>query len=369
MGHIVPLSQIAVAMQAQGHRVALAVNDLTHAPQLLAPHGIPCFQAPRFVPPAAPRTPLRNHADVLRFNGYDQADRLHSLINAWRDLLRLLRADKVICEFAPTAQLAAGSMAIPAVSLDNGFYMPPPQDPMPPLRVDEPAGPLLLRQSEKRVLETVNAVLARLGSAALPRFCALYQGEVWYRNWTEFNHYGAHSPQRHVGQIFGPSVGAAPVWPVGDGPRIFAYVKADNPAALDMLRSAISAGFRILAYLPGHRQSDIEALRRSGRAHISAQPVCLAQLDHEIEIGVWQSPTGGIGHSLEKGMRMLFLPTQVEQLRACLAVRRAGLPAYVAMGEESWMAVFDKLLGMPRVGLNRHWQPADVPRLAALLAG
>lgn len=368
MGHIVPLSQIAVEMKAQGHRVAVVANDVLHAPRLLAPHGIPCFQAPRFLPPAAPRAPFRNHADILRFNGYDTPERLLSLIGAWSDLLRLLRADKVVCEFAPTAQLAAKTLAIRAVSLDNGFYMPPPGEPMPPLREDETASDVMLRHSERQALVAINAALGRLGCDPMPRFAALYEGEVWYRNWPEFNHYGPHSPARHVGQIFGDGAGTAPVWPPGGGPRMFAYVKGDNPLALEVLHSAVVSGFRVLAYLPGHSQAGINRLRRSGRAVVSAGPVRLSQLDGGIDIGVWQSPTGGVGHSLEKGMRMLFLPTQLEQLRACRAVQRAGVPAHVACEADNWPRVFETLLAMPQMTLSQRWRPADLPQLAHVLA-
>lgn len=368
MGHIVPLSQIAVEMRAQGHQVAVVANDVTHAPRLLAPHGIPCFQAPRLLPPAAPGAPLRNHADILRFNGYDTPERLVSLIGAWRDLLRVLRADKVVCEFAPTAQLAARTMAIPVVALDNGFYMPPPGEPMPPLREDEPASKFVLRQSERQALVAINAALERLRCDPLPRFSALYEGDVWYRNWPEFNHFGPHAPARHVGQIFGANAGVEPVWPSGDGPRMFAYVKGDNPLALEVLRGAVAFGFRVLAYLPGHSQTGIDQLRRSGRVVVSAGPVRLSQLDGGIDIGVWQSPTGGVGHSLEKGLRMLFLPTQLEQLRACQAVQRAGLPAHVARAADGWPRVFEKLLAMPRMMLSQRWRAADVPALAHTLA-
>ncbi|HKQ30138.1 MAG TPA: glycosyltransferase, partial [Burkholderiales bacterium] len=368
LGHLVPLSLLAAEMLAHGHDVSFISVDPTHAPRYLAPHGITCLQAPKLVSPIMPTT-LNNHADMLRTSGYDSPENLHSLLGAWRTTLELLRPDRLICEFAPTATLAARTLDIPRVCIDNGFSMPPVSDPMPPLHEESLVSVDVLRESEARTLGVINNVMKRFGTAELPRFSSLYEDEVWYRNWPEFNHFGPHSPERHLGQIFGDTGGTEPVWPTGSGPKMFVYLKGDHPLGPSMLRAAIQYGFRVLAYLPGFMPDTVRELTATGRAVVSDTPVRLSALDDDIEIGVWQSPTGGVGHSLEKGMRMLFLPSQLEQRRTCRAVERSGVAAYVIAEQEDFKAVFDKLLAMPRMVLGGRWMPADIPSMAQILLG
>lgn len=368
MGHLVPLALVASDMVSKGHKVTFIASDIVNAPQYLAERGIAWMQAP-YLRPQGPRPKLDNHADILRMVGYETAPRFHALLGAWRATLASLKADRVICEYAPTAQLAARSLGMSCVCIDNGFSMPPVSDPMPPLRLHEPANVESLKASEAHVLNVINSVMEKLGARGLARFSALYEDEVWYRNWTEFNHFGPHSPDRHLGQIFGDTGGVEPQWTEGPGKKMFAYVKGDHPFAPEILHAAASYGFRVLAYLPGRKPDVIARLVATGRIVVSPAPVRISALEDDVEIGIWQSPTGGVGHSLEKGMRMLFLPSQAEQFLACTAVERSGVPAKVVTKPGNWPDVFDALLSMPRMTLGKRWQAADIPNMAELLLG
>jgi len=366
MGHLVPLTLVAAEMVACGNKVTFVISDIQNAPQYLLPHGIEWMQAPH-TRPNGPRPKLDNHADILRMVGYDTPQRFKALLCAWRTTLGFLKPDRVICEYAPTAQLAARSLNMPCVCIDNGFSMPPVSDPMPPLRLDQPIDIDALRASEAKALSVINEVMDEVGANRLPRFSSLYEDEVWYRNWTEFNHFGPHSPERHLGQIFGDTGGAEPIWPSGQGKKMFAYVKSDHSFAPEILQAAAAYGFRILAYLPGRKTSVIKELVSTGKIVVSPSPIRLSALRDDVEIGIWQSPTGGVGHSLEKGMRMLFLPSQAEQGLACKAVERSGVPTKIVLSRENWPALFDSLLAMPRMMIGDRWHPADIPHMATLL--
>ncbi|MFT3736024.1 MAG: glycosyltransferase family protein [Rhodocyclaceae bacterium] len=367
MGHLVPLSLVAAEMKKAGHRVTFVLNDIAKAAAYLAPHDIDWVQAPciRYRPG---KRQLINHADILQMVGYAEVGTLTSLLHAWRSTLKSLQPDQVVCEYAPTAQLAARTLGLPCVCIDNGFSMPPISDPMPPLQLEKPADIARLKASENGVLLNINKVLVGCGTKPLERFSDLYADEVWYRNWVEFNHFGPHSSERHLGQVLGDTGGVAPTWPPGEGPKMFAYVKNDHPFAPDILKAAVAFGFRVLAYLPGRPANVIEELRATGRIIVSDQPVQLSALEDDVQVGIWQSPTGGVGHSLEKGMRMLFLPSQAEQMLACRAVERSGAPARVVAAPASWNKLFEELLEMPNMLFGQRWIPADLPRMAELLA-
>jgi len=367
MGHLVPLSLVAAEMVAAGHKVSFVVSDILNAPQYLAPHGIEWVQAP-YIRYRPGRSVLNNHADILQMVGYSTPDKFTALLSAWRSTLGALRPDRIVCEYAPTAQLAARTLGISCVCIDNGFSMPPVSDPMPPLKPELAVDVDMLRASEARTLSVINQVFETFSAQPLPRFSALYEDEVWYRNWTEFNHFGPHSPDRHLGQIVGDTGGVTPEWPGGSGRKMFAYVKSDHPFVIEILHAAAEYGFQVLAYLPGRSDSVISELRKTGRILVSDKPVRLSALEDDVEIGIWQSPTGGVGHSLEKGMRMLFLPSQAEQLLACKAVERAGVPACVVSKREEWPAIFERLLRMPHMLFGQQWKPADLAGMAHLLA-
>ena len=147
-------------------------------------------------------------------------------------------------------------------------------------------------------------------------------------------------------------------------------IRKERPSfAPEILLAAAEYGFRVLAYLPGRKPAVIQQLVATGKILISKEPVRLSSLEDDIDIGIWQSPTGGVGHSLEKGMRMLFLPSQAEQFLACTAVERSGVPAKIVTKRENWSEIFDSLLAMPRMNLGRRWEAANIPRMAELLLG
>lgn len=370
LGHLIPLSLLGEELIAQGCRVSFIVNDIAHAPRYLDHLGVKWLPAPRLKPLLGATAPvLRNHADILQMAGYADSDRLYAMLSSWRTMLEMLGADQLICEYAPTAQLAAMSLNIPYVCIDNGFSMPPVSSPMPALREEMSREVHALLESEQRTLSSINAAMKRCKAPMLPRFSYLYETDVWYRNWPEFNHFGQHSLDRHLGQIVCDTDGVEPQWTAGEGPRLFAYLKADCLYALDMLMAAIAHGFRVLAYLPGHPVSGVQRLLSTGRAQVSKFPVKLSALDEEVEIGIWQSPTGGVGHSLEKGMRMMFAPTQVEQYLACRAVERSGVPACIVRDGQDWRLAFDSLMQKPKLKMGGRWNPADLPAMAVTLIG
>ena len=225
LGHVVAMAKIVQAMVEQGNRVTCILNDVTHARRLLGPFASLWLAAPR-IHAAVRRTPPLHHADALHNAGYDNALSLASLLTAWRTMFSLLKPDRVVCDYAPTARLAANTLGIETICIDNGFSMPPlsanPHDPLPHVRMSVTPAPGQLAESERRVLDVVNGAMDDLGCAPLEAFSCLFREKVWYRNWVDFNHFGPHSPERHLGPIFGDGGRADPVWPAGRGAKLFA---------------------------------------------------------------------------------------------------------------------------------------------------
>jgi hypothetical protein len=362
LGHVVAMAKIVQAMAEQGNRVTCILNDVSHARRLLGPIASQWLAAPR-IHAAVRRTPPLNHADALHNAGYDNSLSLVSLLAAWRTMFFLLKPDRVVCDYAPTARLAANTLGIETVCIDNGFSMPPlsdnPHDPLPHVRTSVKPAPGQLAESERRVLDVVNGAMDDLGCDPLDAFSRLFREKVWYRNWVDFNHFGPHSPERHLGPIFGDGGKADPVWPAGRGPKLFAYLKPEHPGSLRLLQAAVARGYRVLAYLPGFSRDALRDLVDSGLLAASPDPVNLDKLPDDVEAGIWHSPMGGIGRCLDKGMRMIFLPMNSEQNLACSAARRSGLPVHLHNDFEDEHDLLDAMRAAPRIMRGDRWAPAD----------
>lgn len=371
LGHIVAMAKIVQSMMDQGYKVTCVLNDLTHASRLLGSLGAQWLAAPRVRAAVRLASPM-NHADALYNAGYDNQFSLHSLLMTWRTMFSMLRPDRVVCDYAPTARLAARSLHIETVCIDSGFSMPPVpgnmHDPLPLVRISAAPDQSRLMESERRVLDVVNQALGMIQSNQMETFSCLFKEKVWYRNWTGLNHFGPHSPELHLGQLFSDGGGVDPVWTAGAQPKVFAYLKPEHPASLKLLSAVLARGYRVLAYLPGFSKEGLHPLLESGRLVASPKPVNLNKLPDDVEIGIWHSPTGGIARCLQKGMRMLFLPMNSEQNLAATAAKRSGLPVHVYGDFETDDEMFDAVRMASRVMCDEAWASADPADFAHKLA-
>ncbi|QTS88786.1 MULTISPECIES: hypothetical protein [Pseudomonadales] len=318
LGHITQLASIGQALQAHGHRVTAIIKDTRHAFSYLYPLGIAWYQAPLSTAPRPRELPL-NHADILRAQGFNSISSLTGLIQAWRSLLQLLKPDRVLIEASPTAGLAARSLDLRVVSLDNGFFCPPISKPFPPLRQWRSLDAAQLLEREARVLEYVNQALNRLSLKPLSCFSALFDHETYWLTWPELNHFGYHSPERHLGPLQSPRHGNCLAWPEGSGKKVFAYLKPNCTESLPALEWCVANGFRVMAYLPLWPKELMERLRQTGRVNLSLEPLALDSILEACDFTLSHGGIGTVTHSLRAGKPLLLIPTHVEQFRTALA--------------------------------------------------
>jgi len=367
LGHIMAIRQIASAMLLQGNRVTCILKDMSHAADLLSQLKINCLLAPR-VPFSNRRSPSINHAQLLHRASYETVEKTATLLREWRSLFDGLRPDRVVCDYSPTAALVARSMGIEVVAVDNGFSMPPVSEdsslPLPAIRAYPQPAEEQLAEAESEVLGILNTALAQLGYRPLEAFSSLFSGKVLYRNWSELNHFKAHSADRHIGALVCEFDGPAPAWPPGKGRKLFAYLKHQHPATLPILLNALRLGFRVCAYLPGMPTEQLMQLTKYPHFRHASQPFNLSLLPDNVDIGVWHSPVGAVARSLEKGMKMIFLPMHAEQDLACAAVLRAGISARVCRPGDNLQQALEGLDSAPLQSLSIRLVPADVETLA-----
>ena len=321
LGHAGRLKMLARTLLARGHHVSLSVRDLMHTHALLADLDAPKLQAPVWLHQAVGLpSPPGSLAEILFHCGYLEPAALRGMVDGWQAMFELLRPDMLMADFAPTAILAARGMGLRSASAGNGFYSPPPAQPLPPL---QPAPTARLAASEARVLQTANALLpgrpleyaADLFLGDLPLLCT----------WPELDHYArpATANARWFGPNFLPDAGAPPSWPQGEGPKVFAYLKTAHPAHVAVLQALVEEGCRTLVYLPevaGGAAPPVD----SPLLHYASGPVALSQALAESELCVCHAGEATLAQSLLAGVPLLMLPSHTEQFMLARRVAKSG---------------------------------------------
>jgi UDP:flavonoid glycosyltransferase YjiC (YdhE family) len=353
LGHAGRLKPLAQALMAGGHRVSLSLRDLVHTHALLADLHAPKLQAPVWLHRAEGMPPTQaSLAEILLTCGYLDARAVRGLVGGWRDMLQLLKPDLLVCDYAPTAVLAARSLGLRCASVGIGFYMPPQHRALPSLRDWEAIPAQRLAGAEARVLATANSVLAAHGAAPFTHASDLLLGDVpLLCTWPELDHYDRNelpAGQRWFGPSFLPQTGEAPLWPAGHGPKVFAYLKSDHPDHAALLRALADQGCRTLCYLPevaGGKPPPVV----SPLIHYAAGPVSLGDAFSDCALCVCHGGEATLVQALLAGVPVLLLPMQAEQflISRRVASTGAGVNAAMLRRPVDWPALLHKLLGEP----------------------
>ena len=282
--------------------------------------GIACEPAPVWVGPLHEPNPL-NFGEILHNFGYQYPDALRRLVDAWRE--RLAHSAAVVANVAPAAHIAARTLGIPSFEASQGFHVPPPSLPSPPLRDWEPAPRARLEAADRAVLQAINAVLAAHGAAPIATIGELFAQRTMLLTYPELDIYSERGPAEYFGI---PQTGEGtdePLWPEGEGPRAFAYVYRYYPA-LELLLETL-ARMRIPTLMLC-REID-PALRRGragGSVRVAIAPMSVSRLLPQCEIVICHGSHQMSAQALLAGKPLLMLPTQLEQFLITRRVVRMG---------------------------------------------
>lgn len=347
-GHVLACATLARALHAHGHTIALALRDRAPLAALPETKGYEVFEAPRHPREGAALVPA-SLADILLGCGYESAEELGTLLDGWLAIARPWQPDLVVCDYAPTALLAARMLVVPRVSYGNGFFTPPRLDPLPAFRFDEPVARERLRESNDRVLAVVNAALAARGTAPLARLADLFEtDEDFLCTFPELDHYGNRPTSGYWGPRFRFDRGREMRWPAGPGKRVFSYLKLSNPH-LDAFIDCFARGpMRTIVYIAG---LDEERRRRLSTpwCAFSERPLRLDRVIRECDLLVTH---GGelAGGALMCGVPSLLTPAHYEQYLTARRIEQLGAGGWLgprATARDVAQGI-ERLLGDPR---------------------
>ena len=254
LGHINRFLSIALRLREQGHRPVMLLRDITRAESILSEHRLEFLQAPVWLTSVQGLPPDINFTETLYRFGYLYPDGLLSMAKAWRAVWGLLQPQLLIFDHAPSALLAARGLGIPRMLIGNSFAIPPLMRPLPRFRwwTNDSGDQARLAETESRVTRNSNAVLARLGSPPITQVSDLFQAEATYIcGRPALDVYGKRGHGEFIGPINSVTTGVDPVWPLGDSPMVFAYLKPQYKHFDALLDAIITSKARYLIFAPG----------------------------------------------------------------------------------------------------------------------
>jgi UDP:flavonoid glycosyltransferase YjiC (YdhE family) len=159
--------------------------------------------------------------------------------------------------------IAARTLGLPACYVGSGFTVPPKVSPFPSFRPQMKIAEQILAHNDAEVLKELNAALARLKLAPLDTLQdvlgAAHPALLSYR---PLDHYERPRPEPFLGMP-DYSHGAAPRWPDGTGPKIFAYLRP-SASLVPALKAIKKSPARVLLRLSGAAPADVTDHLRPG---------------------------------------------------------------------------------------------------------
>ena len=360
LGHISRLLAIASLVEAQGSEPVFALpTAFMQAPQLSAlPYArlaSPLVQQSLAKPPSR----IDSFADILMSFGFGDALALGQAVCAWAQLFEAVRPDSVMLDYAPTAQLAAQLLQVPAFQITNGFDAPPANCPIFGIAVRGP----YLDQLNARKLAQISAAFAKAGQTATgktgPSLEAYFAHPTKvYDCIPETDPYGPRGQgTRDQGLYVGPlsNVGEAQAasWPGKAEPPSFSASTGRSRSLFAYLRSApepdkwLSAMCRVdantLCVWPDIPQELIDR-HCNPRVNITRQPVDMGQALARADAVLNYGSTTTVCQSLLAGKPQLMVPTDMEKVMVSRKVVLHGAGVMWQRGKETPMEAVQQLL-------------------------
>lgn len=343
LGHISKITSLLQRLHALGHEVVAVLPDLSFVAFMEAQEPlIPYVLGPKLpMPPFKTSRDPVNLSEVLLCAGLGTDSVLTPCADAWRQLLRLLKADLVLVDYAPTPLLAARCLALPAVVLGTGFSVPPPVSPLPAFNRRLVIQETALKASDDQLLTALNRYLASHNGPLLNALSDLFwqTEQVAITHARELDHFAQGRPADT--QYFALATqmpgGLNVQWPAGAGKRVFAYLKTEYAGLEYLLRLLAAMPVVAVVYISGEKAEHYRHLHTE-RLHLYFAPVDLTQLMPQADWLIYHAGSGMASQALVCGKPSILIPTHYEQLftAEALASRHLG---YV---------------------LNPHWEPAQI---------
>ena len=339
LGHLVGLRPLVLELVRRGHQMFVASKDVSCVSLLLRHDQISLLQAPTKIRKLGNELARAwTFAHILHDCGFNNESYLTSMVEAWRNLMRLVGPDVVLIEHSPSALVAARTLGLKRILVGTGFVCPPDIHPLPNLRFWEPSPPPRLAEPEQLVLKCLNRVLLHYGAPPTPYVARLFAevDDTLLVTFRELDHYIERPGNPRYWGATTHVEGDRPTWECSGAKRVFAYFKPF--AKIDVVLQAIAdCGHETIVFASGVE----DRLRRkysSARLRFHQRPLDLRVVARECDVGVLNGTHGTTIAMLMAGKPTLHLPMYVEQRMISGLVKRLGAGGGVPMERPELLA-------------------------------
>lgn len=349
LGHFSAIIPLAYELRRRGHEPVLCLRDLSRVATIAKEAEFPLLQAPLW--PETPSTsPPLTYAEILLSFGFNDAEALRSMINAWRNLLLLTAPDLMLFDHSPTALLASRELGFPRALIGTGFFSPPRITPFPPMRWWLQHSQQQIEESEARILSIANTALTRHGMKPLDHLHQIFDVEEDFLcTYQEFDPYPQRDKNaRYWGGKYLAGSGAEPTWPSGNAKRMFAYLDKNFNDLEKVLQALAESSLRILVFAPGLPQQLVTRYQ-SEKMIFTSERVDLGKLARQCDVGICHANHGTTSVLLMAGIPILLLPIQLEQFLTAVNVQKmgAGLVVHPEAPAKDYAMPLQRLLNEP----------------------
>jgi len=338
------MAQVARRLAAMGHRLV----TVTQNPDLMrrAFTGLDATMepAPTSPVPEIPAGFADSYAELLLRCGFADPADIGTRLTEWAALFARHRPDLVITDFAPTAMLAARRAGLTVAAVENGYSLPPRQDPLPFTRAWEVPPPDRLRTLDDTARRAINQALAAQGDAPLDSLAALFDvAAPILCTVPELDHYQDRGPADFFGPIYAQDTGVAPGWPQAPGPRVFAYLDTAHPTYAPTLHALAQKGWPTVLHARGAGGAPASSTLRC-HAEPVQMDLALAQCDIVVCQGL-----ATVSAALLAGRPIVQMPGHLEQTMVLhrVVVQGLGVGVLREAGHEHVAAALDLVRSDP----------------------
>lgn len=327
-GHIGELLQWARPLKKHGHRVVFFVKELFPAAVLLHKEGFECLPGIH-LPPSAPPIRTTTYAQLLLLNGFRNHDNLAIGLANWATTFHSFRPALVICNYAPTAALAARALDIRCILSGTSFSTPPAMTCSQTFiagNTEQIAADLAILRQSLEIAGKKSGLPARVFSQEDP----LADCIPVLQTFRELDLYERENAE-YVGSGFGLMVKQDPPdWPMPDTsrPKIFAYIGGPSHAIERFLSIIPRIDAQFIAIIRNDGNNP-RTLPRYSNAVFPKTLIDLNAVFSSVDLIINHGAHGTFCGCLKAGKPMVLAPNFPEQVCHSRKVENLGAASVV----------------------------------------
>jgi UDP:flavonoid glycosyltransferase YjiC (YdhE family) len=326
-GHATALLAIADALTARGHRVSFALQRVDALPpeRLAGAEVWPAPISPRLlVNIGKPRRGANSFGDIMARLGADDPDMVEGMLRAWDLLLRTIRPDAVIGEYAPFL-LAAAWGRVPSIAVGTAFSTPPAHMERFPSLDGEPAA-----FDEAAVLAGLNRALERLGRTPIAAYPALLQADATFSgSFAELDPYA----EWRVEPLASPLLaGGVPPLADPDAGELFVYAPEQVLPTASLWQGLARSGLPVRVHTANMLPDMADALAALGFA-VERRPVPFSLIAERSRLVLSHGGHGFTCSALMAGLPQVICYFDLEKYLHAEAITKLGVGGKVAMAQ------------------------------------